>query len=138
MTGAKSVSNEKPTFGSRAGAADADKAIERTEYPSAGCLRTSAAPIVWMAPGLFSTTTRQPSLSASSFAMMRHTMSGGVPAAVALTIRIMLDGYGSAAPGEPVVEATSASSDSQNGEGRRASCFTISHLPGRRSSALLG
>jgi hypothetical protein len=33
---------------------------------------------VWIAPGLLSTTTRQPSLSASSFAMMRHTISGGV------------------------------------------------------------
>src|SRR6266487_4348593 len=127
MTGAKSVSSENPTVGSSAGAADAGKAIERMEYPSAGCLRTSAAPIVWIAPGLFSTTMRQPSLSASSFAMMRHMMSGGVPAAVALTIRIMPDGYGSAAPSEPGAESKSASSDSHNGERRRASCFTISH-----------
>src|SRR5262245_24936858 len=70
---------------------------------------------------------RQPSPSVSSFAMMRHMMSGGVPAAVALTIRIMPDGYDSAAPSEPEAENTSASSDSHNGEGRRASCFTISH-----------
>src|SRR5262245_56559449 len=74
---------------------------------------------------------RQPSLSASSFAMMRHIMSGGVPAAVALTIRIMPDGYDSAAPSEPEAESTSASSDSHNGEGRTASCFTISHTLGR-------
>src|SRR5262245_41836719 len=136
MIGAKSVSNENPTFGSSAGAADAGKAIERMEYPSAGCLRTSAAPIVWIAPGLFSTMIRQPWLSASSFAMMRHIMSGGVPAAVALTIRIMPEGYGSSAPGEPEAESRSANSDSHNGEGRRASSFTISHP--RMASNVLG
>src|SRR5262245_45147305 len=126
MTGTKSVSNENPTFGSRAGAADAGKAIERMEYPSAGCLRTSAAPIVWIAPGLFSTMMRQPSLSASSFAMMRHMMSGGVPAAVALTIRIMPEGYGSAAISEPDAESRSASSDQP--QRRRAESAQFHHF----------
>ena len=45
-----------------------------------------------IAPGLFSTTIRQPSLWPSSLATMRLMMSGGVPAAAATTMRIMFDG----------------------------------------------
>src|SRR5262249_37297475 len=48
--------------GIRAGAAVDGKAIDKIVWPSAGCLGTSAAPIVPMAPTLFSTNTYQRSL----------------------------------------------------------------------------
>ena len=81
ITGAKSTSSRKLMLGSRAGAAVVGKAMPRIVCPSAGCLRTSAAAIVPIAPGLFSTTIRQPSLCPSSLATMRVMMSDGVPAA---------------------------------------------------------
>ena len=79
-------------LGMSAGAADAGSAMEASVWPSAGCLSASASPIVWMAPTLFSTMTRQPSLSPSSLAMMRPMMSGGVPAGLGTIMRTMLEG----------------------------------------------
>ena len=65
---------------------------DTTVYPSAGCLSTSAPAIVCIAPGLFSTTMRQPSLWVISFATSRLMMSGGVPAAAATVTRMVVDG----------------------------------------------
>src|ERR1700719_1440632 len=48
--------------------------------------------MVITAPGLFSTTTFQPSPSDSAVAMMRARMSGGVLADVGTTIRMTFDG----------------------------------------------
>ena len=50
------------------------------------------APIVMTAPGLFSTTTFQPSPSDSAVAMIRARMSGGVLAEFGTTMRMTLDG----------------------------------------------
>ena len=50
------------------------------------------APIVITAPGLFSTTTFQPSPSDSALATMRARMSGGVLAEVGTTMRMTFDG----------------------------------------------
>src|SRR5262245_65447975 len=80
-------------LGRSAAAAEADSAVTSTVWPSAGCLRTSAAAMVVIAPGLLSTMTRQCSVSASSVAMTRLTMSGGLPVP-ALTKRLGPGGSG--------------------------------------------
>src|SRR5258705_4342107 len=66
-------------------------------------------PMVCSAPGRFSTSVRQPSASASSAATTRLMMSGGVPATVGTTMRIVFDGKGCACPVEaaPSPAATS-------------------------------
>src|SRR6187549_3479297 len=76
ITGASSFSSRRPNFGSRAWAANMGMVIVR------------------IAPGRFSTTTRQPSLVESSVAMMRPRTSGGEPGPVGATIRMVFDGYG--------------------------------------------
>ncbi len=62
-----------------------------------------------IAPGLFSTMTRQPSLALSSLAKMRPMMSGGVPAGLGTTIRIMFEGYCCAELGDGTATIASAS-----------------------------
>jgi hypothetical protein len=56
-----------------------------------------APPSVRTAPALFSTMTRQPSLSDSSVAITRLMMSGGVAGAVGTTMAMVLEGNGCAA-----------------------------------------
>jgi hypothetical protein len=77
INGTKSVSILNDALGRRAGTAAIGAVTESSVYPSAGCLSASTTPIVITAPGLFSTTTFQPSPSDSAVAMMRARMSGG-------------------------------------------------------------
>jgi hypothetical protein len=78
---------------------------------------------------LFSTMTRQPSLSPSSFAMIRPMMSGGVPAALGTTMRIMFDGYGCAPAGEAAASIVSMTSGNPIPASRRdtRSCISLLH-----------
>src|SRR5262245_25120938 len=72
--------------------------------------------MVITAPGLFSTTTFQPSPSDSAVAMMRARMSGGVLADVGTTIRMTFDGKDcanadpKAAPPQPTAAAPARNS----------------------------
>src|SRR5882672_3573769 len=124
-TGARSLSRSKSTFGSKAGAAIIGTPVTRSEYPSAFCLRMSATPMDWIAPGRFSTTTRQPSLSESSAAMTRLIMSGGVLEPVGTTILIIFDGNGWAAASRALATAHSESSDIPIREKSRNECKVI-------------
>jgi len=92
MSGMKSVSSLNLPSGKRAGTAAKGAVIESSVWPSAGCFRTSAMPIVCTPPGLFSTITFQPSPSDSAAATMRARMSGGVLAEFGTMIRMTLDG----------------------------------------------
>lgn len=92
ITGAKSVSILSLASGTSAGTAANGAVIESRVWPSAACLRTSLAPIVITAPGLFSTITFQLSPSDKAVATMRARMSGGVLAEVGTTMRMTLDG----------------------------------------------
>jgi hypothetical protein len=91
-----------------------------------------AAPMVCMAPPLFSTTMRQPSLWASSLAAIRLIVSGGVPVAPATTTRIMFDGL--AVPGarmrQYLMRAAKARPESDDTVLAR-SC-RLGHAPGLR------
>src|SRR6266446_6369759 len=72
--------------------------------------------MVITAPGLFSTTTFQPSASDNALAMMRARMSGGVLAENGTTIRMTLDGKDcanadpKAAPPQPTAAAPARNS----------------------------
>src|SRR6185503_14201681 len=75
-----------------AGAAATGAVTEKRVWPSAGCFKTSDAPMVITPPGLFSTTTFQPSVSVSALATMRARISGGVEAEFGTTIRMTFEG----------------------------------------------
>src|SRR5262249_48982779 len=81
-----------------------------------GLLRASIVPMVITAPGLFSTTTFQPSPSDRALAMMRARMSGGVLADVGTTIRMTFEGKDCAnadpktAPPQPIAAAPAKNS----------------------------
>src|SRR5689334_16677900 len=71
-------------------------------------------PMVITAPGLFSTTTFQPSASDNALATMRARMSGGVLAEYGTTMRMTFDGKDCANAGPNIAPQPRAAAPARN------------------------
>src|SRR5882762_4210901 len=106
VTGAKSASGSNGGFPKYGFTENTLSGASSHVYPSGGALATRSAPMFWLPPGLFSTTTGCDQVPCRSWAMARAIVSGEPPGVSGTMMRTGRSGnWASAASGRTAISA---------------------------------